>query len=314
MATRMIGFGALNVDHVYVVERILADGEAPVLRHSVAPGGSAANTIYALAKLGLETGFIGAVGDDQSGKMLLQDFESVGVDTSHIRLTEAETGATLCLTDRGGERAIYVLPGANSLLAHEDTDQDYVKQAELVHLSSFVDSRQLELQQRLVQGLPPSVRVSFAPGAIYAARGLEALRPVIERTHVLFANRQEIEDLTGEDFKQGARSLLAVGCRTVAVTLGRGLERDTTSAVSYVLSHDAESTIEVRNTGRVPGDTIGAGDAFAAGFLFGLLQNQDIETCGYWGDRIARFSVSRVGAREGLPTLADFTRQNPPTA
>lgn len=314
MGTRVIGFGALNVDHVYVVERILADGEAPVLHHTLAPGGSAANTIYALAKLGLETGFIGAVGDDQSGRMLLRDFESVGVETSHIRLAEGETGATLCLTDSLGERAIYVLPGANSLLLHDAADQDYVKHAEFVHLSSFVDAAQLELQQQLVQGLPPSVRVSFAPGAIYVARGLEALRPLIERSYVLFANRQEIEDLTGEDFKQGARSLLALGCRTVAVTLGKGLERHRASAVCYILSHDAEATIEVRNAGKVLGDTIGAGDAFAAGFLFGLLQDQDIETCGYWGDRVAGFSVSKVGARQGLPTFAEFTRQNPPTA
>ena len=117
----IVGLGALNIDHIYQVERILTDGEAVVNRSVSSPGGSAANTIYGLAKLGVGAGFIGAIGDDAEGKMLLQDFQKVGVDISQIRVKQkAKTGSVLCLTDRLGRRSLYVIPGANNLLAIDD--------------------------------------------------------------------------------------------------------------------------------------------------------------------------------------------------
>ena len=65
-AIEVVGVGAMNIDQVYRVERILLDGEASAEEPSLVPGGSAANTIYGLAKLGIKTGFIGAVGEDLS--------------------------------------------------------------------------------------------------------------------------------------------------------------------------------------------------------------------------------------------------------
>ena len=82
----VIGLGALNIDNIYRVERILEDGEAVVDEVKSFPGGSAANTIYGLAKLGVNTGFIGATGDDAEGKILLQDFEKAGVDIGQIKV------------------------------------------------------------------------------------------------------------------------------------------------------------------------------------------------------------------------------------
>ncbi|MBI4181125.1 MAG: carbohydrate kinase family protein, partial [Chloroflexi bacterium] len=123
----VVGLGALNMDHIYKVERILGDGETVELspRYEGAelellgkfPGGSAANTIYGLAKLGMKTGFVGVVGDDVEGKILLQDFEKVGVDTSQIKIKSgAKTGLAQCLSDKLNFRSIQVTPGANSLL------------------------------------------------------------------------------------------------------------------------------------------------------------------------------------------------------
>lgn len=80
----VVGLGALNIDYLYKVERILDDGEAVVDETKLSPGGSAANTIYGLAKLGVNTGFTGVVGDDAEGKMLLEDFQKAGVDISQI--------------------------------------------------------------------------------------------------------------------------------------------------------------------------------------------------------------------------------------
>lgn len=311
MGIEVIGFGALNMDQLHKVARILSDGEATVADRILSPGGSAANTIYGLAKLGVSTGFIGAVGDDEAGRMLLDDFRSVGVDTGQIRVKGAKTGVTLCLTDKRGQRAIYVSPGANSLVERGDIDIDYIKQARILHLTSFAGERQLELQRQLVERIPSAVKVSFAPGSIYAARGLEALDPILKRTYVLFLNREEIEVLTGEGFQQGAHSCLGRGCHVVAVTLGKGIKREGATIVCYLATSDREYMIEAKRAKRAKktGDTVGAGDAFAAGFLFGLAQDKDLEECGYLGELVAQSSIARPGARAGLPTMRQLRRR-----
>ena len=98
------------MDNIYRVERILEDGETVVKESASFPGGSAANTIYGLAKLGVSTGFIGAVGDDAEGKLLLQDFQKVGVDTSQIKVKPgAKTGSALCLSDEAWQ-ALHLCP------------------------------------------------------------------------------------------------------------------------------------------------------------------------------------------------------------
>lgn len=309
MGIEAISFGALNIDQIYSVARMLRDGEAPVTEFLLSPGGSAANTIYGLAKLGVVGGFLGTLGDDEAGGMLLDDFRNVGVDIGQIRVTKAKTGTTLCLTDKRGRRAIYVLPGANSLLESDDIDLDYIKQARILHLSSFAGERQLEIQKQLMDRIPPSVRVSFAPGSIYAAQGLADLSPIIKRTFVLFTNRKEIEQLTGEEFQKGAQSCLGRGCQVVAITLGEGMKMKATTAACYLATGDREYMIEAKRTKRVPGDTIGAGDAFAAGFLFGLLREKNLEECGYLGELVAQFSIARSGARAGLPSLRQLRQR-----
>ena len=90
----VVGLGALNIDHIYKLEHILDDGEAVVEEAASSPGGSAANTIYGLARLGITTGFTGVIGDDAEGEIMLHDFQKVGVDTSQIRLKHGAWGLT----------------------------------------------------------------------------------------------------------------------------------------------------------------------------------------------------------------------------
>ena len=113
----VIGLGALNIDHIYQVERIIEDGETDVKDLASFPGGSAANTIYGLARRGISTSFIGAVGDDAEGKLLRRELKKAGVDAAQVRVKlGVKTGSTLCIGDELGRRSIYVLPGANNLL------------------------------------------------------------------------------------------------------------------------------------------------------------------------------------------------------
>ncbi len=313
----VVGLGALNVDHLYKVERLLDDGETVVKEAQSFPGGSAANTIYGLARLGVRTGFVGAVSDDAEGTLILHDFQKVGVDSSHIGVKQGtKTGAVLCLSDRAGRRSLSVMPGANNLLTDDDLDITYINQAGLIHLSSFVHDRQFRMLLGLITRLEPSTRLSFAPGALYAARGLTALAPILSRTHVLFINEGEIQQLTGKDFKAGAETCLEQGCHIVAITLGRGKRLDRggkkVTAIAYIRDADSEHLIEPAGRKRLAiTDTTGAGDAFAAGFLYGLLKGKALDECGQMGGLVAQFSITKMGARQGLPTLDELAQRYP---
>ncbi|MFC1948697.1 carbohydrate kinase family protein [Chloroflexota bacterium] len=308
---RVVGLGALNIDNIYKVERILADGEAVAKEAISSPGGSAANTIYGLARLGISTGFAGVVGDDTEGKIMLDDFQKAGVETSQITVKPgSRTGSVFCLSDSLGRRSLYVSPGANNLLTIDDLDSDYMNKAEILHISSFADDRQFRVLLKLVDRLDSSVKVSFTPGALYATRGLKALAPILKKTHILFINQDEIKHLTGKDITDAAESCLKLGCRIVAVTLGEGKKWKTSTAASYIRDAGNEYIVEpVEKETKSTLDTTGAGDAFATGFLYGILRGKELDECGRLGDITARFSIAGIGARQGLPTLDGLSRR-----
>ncbi len=310
----IVGFGAMNIDHLYKVGEIVADGEQSVNDFELLPGGSAANTIYGLAKLGVKAGFVGAIGIDDDGEELIRDFKNVAVDTSHIRIKqEVKTGSTICLSDRQGGRAIYVSPGANNLLSPEDIDLDYLNQAQMVHLSSFADDRQFNLQIGVTEKLSISVTVSLAPGMLYVTKGLKALVPLLQRAHIVFLNREETERLTGDDFKSGVREIAKFGCQIVVVTLGKGLDKGKAGMVTaYIYDRKQEQEYEVESeeiASKLPLESTGAGDAFAAGFIFGFIKGKRLEECGLLGDIVANFGIRAIGARKGLPTLSQLSQK-----
>ena len=319
MGIEVVGLGALNMDYLYKVERILDDGEAVVNESKSSPGGSAANTIYGLAKLGVNTGFVGVVGDDAEGKILVQDFQKVGADTSQIKVKpKAKTGSVLCLSDKLGRRSLYVSPEANSLLTIDDLDLTYINQASLLHLSSFANDRQFKILLELINSLGLSTKISFAPGALYANKGLKALTSILDRTYVLFINQDEIRQLTGKDVIAGTETCLEQGCHIVAVTLGKGMRLDlrgetthrTATAVGYIRDAGNEYIIEPHSQNMVAEvDTTGAGDAFATGFLYGLLKGKGLRECGLLGDIAARLSMNQIGARQGLPPLKELAQR-----
>ena len=319
----VVGLGALNIDKICRVARLTRDEEVIAERHHLLeyeetvvqelglfPGGSAANTIHGLAKLGVSTGFLGVVGNDAEGRLLIQDFQSVGVDTSQIKVKpRAKTGLALCLSDMLNFRSIHVTPGANDLLTIGDLDLDYINQAKLLHVSSFVDDVQLKALTELMNKLGSSTRLSFSPGALYASKGLEALKLILARTDVLFINRSEMRQLTDDEVTSGAETCLKQGCKIVVVTLGKGVVYQSVEAVCYIMSEENEYLVEAAQPDTKSLDTTGGGVAFATGFLYGLLNKKSLEDCGHLGNIVAQFSIAKIGARQGLPNLDELSQR-----
>ena len=292
-------FGALNVDRLYKVRRIAkAEEESVILDYKELPGGSAANTAVGLARLGVKTGYIGKVADDSGGKLLLKDFEDVGVDTGGIMTSErGRSGSVMGFVDEEGERALYVDPGVNDLIDSHEIDLGYVSESTFLHLTSFVGEKPLEAQIRLVNRLA-DVKVTLDPGELYARRGWSGMKSLIEKCFAVFPNENELRLLTCEDHEKGAKRLIDAGVSIVAVKLGK--------QGCYVTDGTQELLIEPFKA-RVT-DTTGAGDAFCAGFLYGLVEKKPLRECGTLGNFVASRCIVKLGAREGLPRLDELSR------
>jgi len=287
----VIGFGALNVDKLYRVNRIAREGEESfITKMNELPGGSAANTIVGLARLGMKTGFIGKVANDHEGQLLLNDFKREGVNTDGIIVaSEGKSGTVSAFIDKKGERALYVHPSVNDTITFEEINIDYSKQTEFLHLTSM-DEKSFRTQKRLIEELS-NVKVSLDPGEIYARKGLAKLKLIIKHCFVILPNESEVKLLTGKGWREGAKQLLSEGASIVAVKLGQ--------KGCYVTDGSQNYMVQPFNTKVV--DTTGAGDAFTAGFLYGLIKKKDLYECGRLGNLVASKVVARVGARTGLP-------------
>jgi ribokinase len=295
----VVGFGALNVDKLYKVNRIAGkEEESFVVEYKESCGGSAANTIAGLARLGLKTGYVGKVADDHEGNLLLGDFKTESVDTNGIIIAKSgQSGVVMGFVDKKGERALYVAPGVNDTIDLKEVSRDYVKQTKLLHITSFVGEKSFKSQKELVKQLPANVRVSFDPGMLYAKKGLSALRPIIERAFAMFPNETELKLLTGKKYEEGGvKTLLANGVKVVGIKLGEKGCFVSNGEESYVIEPFKVEVI----------DTTGAGDAWNAGFLYGLLKNESLLECGRLGNLVASKCVTKIGARTGLPQLDDL--------
>lgn len=296
-----VGFGALNVDKLFRVNKIAgADEEGFIIDCEETCGGSAANTIVGLARLGCKVGFIGKVAKDREGKMLIDDFCREGVDTKGVAVSEkGRSGVVMGFVDQKGERALYVDSGVNDTIELNELNMAHVVRTRFLHITSFVGEKTFQIQKKFVEALPKNVKVSLDPGELYARKGV-LLEPLIKRTFVLMPNLNELKLLTGKsDYGEGANVLLAKGVAIVAVKLG--------SKGCYVTDGKEKHLIEPFKVKVL--DTTGAGDAFCAGFLYGLIKNKSLYECGRLGNFVASRCITKMGARTGLPKLAELEKE-----
>ncbi len=282
-----IGFGSLNLDEFWEVsseflsshglkpgEEYVRDVEwfeqvYPELKalgnlKASDPGGSAANMIAALFKMGFETGFYGATGKDDLKKMRPEELGR----PENLKITISEFPAGRCLAlidlqDPDRDRALVILPNANDLAGSDDMDLEYFARARWVHLTSFVSHKPLQAQIKLMKSLPNDVGISFDPGVIYSALGTDVLRPILSRTDVLFITREELKTLTGEEVtEKAAADLLAIGTKNIVIKL---------STEGMIAFQREESLSQAAVPAAAVRDRTGAGDVAAAGFIAGKL-------------------------------------------
>ena len=295
----VVGFGALNVDKLFKVNRLAeAEEESFIEDYAEACGGSAANTAVGLARLGCKVGFIGKVGCDREGELLIQDFCKEGINTDGVvRAEQGKSGSVLGFVDKKGARALYINSGVNDSITLDEVNARYASRAQFLHLTSFVGDESFQTQKKLLDAISSDTHISFDPGVLYARRGFASLEPIIRKAHVLMPNAFELTLLTGEiDYCKGADFMVGRGVKIVAVKLG--------ADGCYITDGREQHLIEPFKVNAV--DTTGAGDAFCAGFLYGLVKGKTLFECGRLGNFVASRCVMKMGARAGLPCTEDL--------
>lgn len=299
----VIGFGSLNYDRLYRVQNFPNPGEqTPIIETYEDMGGSSANTIVGLSRLGFKTAHMSSLGTDHEGKTILDIFEKEKISKDFLSMKQGRTSSVVAIVDSKGERTMYINPGVSALLSISDVDFESIALAKFLHLSPFVGEKQFALQKTVVNKIDTlKTKISFAPGHRYSEKGISALESILRKTYILFLNEPELQLLAGLEkntdyeinYKEACGKLLKLGIKIVAVTLS---ERG-----AFVCSENFAEIIPAFKTNVL--DTTGAGDAFAAGFLAGILSEKDIKKCTQLGNKIASFCIQKMGARAGLPTM-----------
>ena len=284
MDDTVVVLGSANADLVVAVPARPAGGETALGSDvQTIPGGKGANTAVAAGRLGAPVAFVGALGTDANGDLLLDSLRSAHVDTTRVRRVDRPTGTAFITVTPDGENSIVVSPGANAALTPEDVD--------LTGAAVLVASLEIPLpvvEHAVALAAAGGVRpvLNLSPVADLSPRTLAALDPLV-------VNEHEAHALTG-----GTGDLLALGPRTAIITRGpRG---------ARVLTPGGTTDIPAPAVAAV--DTTGAGDAFAGALAASLATGTTLEDAARTAVLVAAISVTRPGAQPSYPTAAELAQ------
>jgi sugar/nucleoside kinase (ribokinase family) len=274
---------------------ILVDGarsekiydETMHLQKTVRSGGSAANTIHGLANLGVETGFIGKIGTDEMGKVFYDDMAAAGIN-AHLSQSDTPTGRAIALISPDSERTFGTYLGAAIELNHNDLIPELFSQYEIFHIEGYIVQNHSLLEKALKMAREKEMMISLdlaSYNVVEANRDFleEMLRKYVD---IVFANEEEARSLTGLEPRE-ALDELAKLCSIAVVKVGKE-----GSIVKNGNSKFEIGIIPVKSL-----DTTGAGDLYASGFLYGLVNGYDLAKCGRIGAILAGKVIENIGPK-----------------
>jgi sugar/nucleoside kinase (ribokinase family) len=293
--------GEINPDLVLAGDVTPEFGQTEKLVDSAALTIGSSSAIFACgaARLGLRVGFVGVCGADVFGRFMLDEMRAREVDVSHVLVREnGHTGVSVILA-HGPDRAILTHAGLIPALQASDISNELLHEARHLHVASYF------LQTALRPGLPElfarargaglttSLDPNYDPSGEWA--GFDALLPL---TDVFLPNEREALSVAGEENVERAAARLGGGTRTLVIKLG------------------PQGALGLRSGRRVrvPGlamevvDTVGAGDSFDAGFLYGYLHGWELKRCLRLACACGALSTLRAGGTDGQPTLEEAKR------
>jgi sugar/nucleoside kinase (ribokinase family) len=289
--------GGMEMLDASALEAILSETDGHLVH---TPGGSAGNTIFAMARIGLKTSFIGKLGNDEAARIFLESYREMGGDVSRFKKADEPNARCLSMVTPDSERTMRTMLGASALLSPEEIHPEDFHGARHTHLEGY-----LFFNPELIQSLTAtaaeagtSISVDLASFEVVHAAGADLPALLEKYVDVVFANEEEAKAYFPEesDYESMARQLAEI-CKVAVVKLGaKGSIIASGSDVYHVDCIPAENLT----------DTTGAGDLWAAGFLSGWLQGKSLAECGRLGSLMGSEIVQVMGAKipeERWPSL-----------
>ena len=253
----------------------------------ISAGGSAANTIHGLARLGAKCGFIGKTSRDKLGTLFRQDLADSGVEP-HILDSQSATGHAIALVTPDSERTFATHLGAAVELTAAELDAKVFAQYDFFYIEGYLVQNHdlIETVIKMARSQNMKVAIDLASYNV-VAENLDFLRRVSkEYVDIIFANEEEAKAFTGKEAEAAAEELAAM-CDIAVVKVGkRG---------SIIRQGDKEYRTGVIDANCI--DTTGAGDYYAAGFMFGLASGYSLDRCGWLGALLSGKVIESLGAQ-----------------
>lgn len=254
---------------------------------SLATGGSASNTILALSKMGVDSGFIGKVGNDEYGHFYIKEIDEAGV-TPHFIREDAPSGTAMTLITPDGERTFGTYLGAAADLQANELEKQtffpykiFYVEGYLVYNYSLIESA---MKMAKEQGL--MIAIDLASYNVVEDNKDSFMHLIKEYVDVVFANEEEARMLTGKDPEEAVK-VLALETQIAVVKIGANgsfiMQKDTLVKVPAVKAQMIDATA--------------AGDFYAAGFFYGIINHAGLEQSGHIGSLLAANVIQVVGTK-----------------
>jgi sugar/nucleoside kinase (ribokinase family) len=251
-------------------------------------GGSAANTISGLSRLGVGTGYIGKIGHDEYGGFFAAEMKRHGTET-RLFYGASQTGRALGLITPDSERTFATYLGAAVELAAEDLNAELFRGYDIFHIEGYMvqNHRLAETALRLAKEAGLEVSLDLASHNV-VRENVGFLQDMVSRyVDIVFANEEESMAFSGQSSPHEALVTIAPQCRIAVVKLGKN---------GSLVKHKDERH-EIGCIPAVAIDTTGAGDLYASGFLYGLIQGYPLPVCGRIGSLLSGKVVEMIGAK-----------------
>ncbi|MCR8548732.1 adenosine kinase [Salipiger sp. P9] len=270
-----------------------------------APGGSVANTLAGLGNLGLRTGFIGRVHDDALGRFYAEAMEKDGTDFVNAPVPGGElpTSRSMIFVSPDGERSMNTYLGISAELGPEDVSEEVAAQADIVFLEGYLFDKPkgkdaFTRMARTCRAAGGMAGIAISDPFCVERHREDFLRLIANEMDYVIGNEAEIRSLYQDDHLDKDLARVAAICPLVVCTRsGDGVS---------IIRDGVRTDVPVQKV--VPVDATGAGDQFAAGFLFGLATGADMETAGRMGTVAASEVISHMGPRPEADLKALFRR------
>lgn len=270
------------------------------LKTNLAAGGSAANTINGLAKLGASCGFIGKIGRDSFGEFFSNDMITSGIIPSLIQ-SETESGRAVALVSPDSERTFATYLGASVELSADDLKPENFSGYDYLHIEGYLVQNHALIEKALQLAKSEGLIVSLDLASYNVVEDNLAFLQEMSKKYVdiLFANEEEARAFTGEDNPEKALDLIAENIGIAIVKVGKH--------GSFIKKDGKKYKVGVIDV--VSRDTTGAGDLYAGGFLFGLMNGLELEKAGKIGSILAGNVIEVVGAKMDEKRWAKINEQ-----